>query len=305
MEQALLGQVEKFVAGEKGGIRLDLYAPKHTDPCCVLVFGHGTGLHGSPVERGMSYAPFLKELAVRNIAVIAFTLPGHGFSSLGKNGHWELTDYGLCSSASLEWAKELGWEGLPVVYMGWSQGGIGGTLVASSLGNAFSGYILHNAGRGQDAEMREFTLYSHPNRGIDLLLRSCYWVQRIVLLGVVARLWPGLRLPTSLYLPLKKIFEGDKEEVRAWHQDPLAVRWYTLRAVRSLLTRVGDLSTVTVPVLVLFPEHDMSSLSYQEKMTGLFPNGVLRVIPEAGHSMIRNKPSQLADLVTEFLTHIK
>lgn len=97
---------------------------------------------------------------------------------------------------------------------------------------------------------------------------------------------------------------ADTAEIGKIRQAPGAGFYCGLMTMHSLLT-IPDprpkLRNAAIPLLVMKGQYDNQKWGYTHEYIGLFPNHRLFVIPNAGHSISRERPDQFLSLTRDFL----
>ena len=93
----------------------------------------------------------------------------------------------------------------------------------------------------------------------------------------------------------------------AVRQDMAAIRMPGYAAAARMMARTDNtdvLSRLQVPALVVVGEHDVvTGVAESRLMSDIIPGAALKIIPNAGHAAVQEKPAEMADILLEFWTN--
>jgi len=216
------------------GNRLHLDIRRHEDDRPALLFIPGTGAHAA------YYDAFLERLAKERFTVVGLDLRGHGKSE-GKRGDFSFDELLDDVDAAVSYIAENITKNIGV--FGSSQGGLL-TLYAAVRNDAIRSALCHNAAY-------------LPRDAADCTRAPGLFSKTMPLFVLFSRMFPSLRLPTTIYLDMHAVFR-DEKNLRAYLDDPLSVKRYSLRSIASLATAkpARPLSEIPCPVMILTGSED-------------------------------------------------
>ncbi|MDR1723543.1 MAG: lysophospholipase [Tannerella sp.] len=201
-----------------GGIDIVLSVWEASDAKAVIVFVPATMVHP------LFYKPLLQGFAERGITVVGVHPVGHGKSSR-EHKRFTISDIIENARDAVSFALTR-YDGLPVVAMGSSQGGI----VASALAaedERLAAAFCHNVMLTELPDSIRITRFPAFLRHVYKPLKSIF--------RCFVRLLPDLQLPLGFYLERKRI-SADPTVWEAVDNDPLCLKTYSLHFLASLFT---------------------------------------------------------------------
>ena len=234
--------------------------------------------------------PWLDRLAEQGFHAVAPDHRGHGESSKPAD---EL-DYSLDTFAAdvLALAEALGFEHFDL--LGHSMGGMVAQHVVLDAPDHVTSLVLMNTGHGTvegiEPELAELGI-GLARQGMDALA------------DVLASIESPLDTPAHQRLLAEhpEHREFDDRKLRA-----CSGAMYAAMAIELLEEhdRLDDLTTVTVPTLVLVGEEDAKFLGPSERMAEAIPDARLVVLADAGHSPQFENPTAWEEAVFGFLAEV-
>lgn len=224
-------------------IHLDLYKqPDRTAP--VLIINHGGGGYSR------MFLPLALALYRHGYTVIAPDQRGQGYSE-GDRGDFTIDQFVQNIIDVTCWARAC-FSG-PLYLLG---GSVGGGLVynAAAVGGSVDAVICHNLyDFGSIHDTLALSRFA-PLRHIPGLAASIS-----LFIRGLAKMTPGLHLPFRALARFKEMV--DERDVRffsIWKEDPLPIRWVTLRYIKSTFTTPPCIpfEANTLPILVINPIRD-------------------------------------------------
>ncbi len=212
------------------------YVLIHSEPRAIVIFLPGTG--ASPVF----YHPFLLALRDKGFTVVGYDYPGHG-PRAGTRGDFTVSEVMTELNILVKELREVS-QGLPIVVMGSSMGGIMALYAAFDV-DGIAAAVCHNAMLIVPSTSRLPFLIKWPVRAIISLIRFC------------GDVFSSTKIPTALYVRWRYVFD-DPDRLREFQTHPWYVPKYTLRAVTSLFSHAPEewQEGVKIPSLVITGEKD-------------------------------------------------
>ena len=234
-------------------------------PPLVLIHGAG-GNH-------LSWPAELRRLPGRDIH--ALDLPGHGKSS--GHGEQSLPDY---ADRVVEWMDAVS---MPrAVFAGHSMGGGIALDLAIRSPHRTAGIALISSGARLPIQPELIEYASNPSTfpsAIEILRE---------------RAFSGTVNPRLAELTMRRLGEIRPSVL---HNDYLACADFDV---------TDKLEEITRPALVICGTEDrLSPLRRSQFLASKIPKAELRVIPEAGHMVILEKPGEVAEMLREFLKKLR
>jgi pimeloyl-ACP methyl ester carboxylesterase len=247
-------------------------------------------VHGYTGSR-TDFEDFFEPLAETGWHVVAPDLRGHGDSS--KPTEESAYDYDLFAGDLLGLADALGWDRF--VLLGHSMGGMIAQVLTLAAPPRVGALVLMDTGHGSlavDPQMIELALTSVREQGIDFVA------------DYMAEADDG---PLTSDAYLRKVAEdpsykerGDRNLRRA---SPAMFAAMLVR-ISTSADRLAELSSITVPTLVIVGEEDAPFLGPSRRMADAIPAGRLAVIPGGGHSPQFEAPAAWWDALSAFLDEV-
>jgi pimeloyl-ACP methyl ester carboxylesterase len=233
----------------------------------------------------------LVPLLEKSFTIYALDYPGHGFSDIPK------TDYDpeLFVKAVEGFLDKL--DLTDVTLAGISIGGVIPLIIAAKRNPRVKKVIAINpydyghgmgAARGNGVAWLIFTLARVPVLGDTVMrLRNPFVEKRILEGGVAdpASLTPGFIEQTYASGLRPGHYRGFLNLIRH------AYRWDEARQL------YGEIS---VPVLVVYGDHDWSHIDERRRTVAAIPNAKMETVPEGGHFLSLDQPKRLAELIASF-----
>jgi len=126
------------------------------------------------------------------------------------------------------------------------------------------------------------------------------------LAGVLARLFPGMTIPTERCVDFMGLAETGREKKHAetYLKDPNIVKRYTLRAVISLLSTppINPIEKLSVPTMFLAPVRDaLMSVSYVRSLYDRLPSIKKKFVEVDGsHYWMSSNPREAAKVICDW-----
>jgi len=222
----------EYITSGENRLHLDIW--QNERDCPVLLFIPGTGAHAA------YYSEFLERLAAEAFTIVGLDPRGHGKSD-GVRGDFSFDELLDDVDGAVLYITERFTENIGV--FGSSQGGLL-TLYAAARNNAIRSAVCHNAAY-------------LPRDAADCTRAPRLFSASMPLFIALARMLPSLRLPTTTYLDMHAVFR-DEKNLRAYLEDPLSVKKYSMRSIASLATArpARPLSDISCPVMILTGSED-------------------------------------------------
>ncbi len=219
----------------------------------TVVFIPGTAVHS------FFYAELLHGLWKAGLNVVSLDPRGQGFSG-GDRGDYTIMEQVENARTVVDYARSR-FKG-PVFVMGSSQGGIESFYLAASDNNGIDGAICHNIADLPNPASLRLTRFGPRHKKVGAVPTTSMVIMSRVLIGmfaVIAKAFPGLKVPASLYLDLKK--EKMRVYGSLWNfmrEEPLSLESITLRAFYSIATTPlpRPVAGIKTPVFVLHSSGD-------------------------------------------------
>jgi pimeloyl-ACP methyl ester carboxylesterase len=128
----------------------------------------------------------------------------------------------------------------------------------------------------------------------------------IPLAKLLAKLFPKLKIPTSLYVDFKGILETKREReiLEKGVKDPDTVKWYTLRAAMSqiLTSPPNPLEELGIPTMFLAPTRDkLMSVAYVRDLYDRLPPIKKKFVEvDGGHFWMFSHPTEAAKEICDW-----
>ena len=221
---------------EANGIRLhlDVFSTGKNAP--TVVFIPGTSVYTK------FYIEFMYKLYLQGFNIIGFDPRGHGLSS-GLRGDYTINEIVDDTLAVVKYARER--FGGKVAIAGSSQGGMV-AFYAAARDNSIAAAVCHNIA---DLNGKDNLVLSQVKPPVFMIPFAEF----------MAGLYKNFAIPISLYLDLTK--EKTKSGVDAaslLKDNPIAVKWITIRALGSLMHTdlARPVEAITVPIMLIHAEND-------------------------------------------------
>lgn len=202
----------------------------------TLVFVPGTSVYAQ------LYTGFLKAMYDEGFNVVSFDPRGHGRSG-GPRGDYTFGGIVDDALAVCAYARER--FGDNVAIAGSSQGGMA-AFYAAARDNSLKAAVCHNLADLNGSDNLVLARFTMPAPLTPLALK-------------VLDFYKDFAFPSALYLDLTKEFLPDGRDAAGFlKKDPLAVTWFTFRALRSLVMTPlpKPVEKITVPVMVIHSDRD-------------------------------------------------
>lgn len=281
---------EVTIESNHAPIVLSIWRNRKEDSC--IVFLPGTATHP------LFYEDFLHSLAKNHFNVIGVHPVCHGksprvkklysFDEIVQNGRDAVT-YALENFNNY------------VIVMGSSQGGIAAIALAGQ-DNRIQAVFPHNI---LIPEVSDSIVVTRFPRFLQKYYTFC-----IQLMKRLAKLFPKLSIPVSLYLDLKKV-SSNKEIIMRFYNDPIGFMSYPLYFLSSLFT--ADLSSIQdgsikCPVIVLAAKGDpLFPEAYTRQIYGMIkaPYKELMLFDENVHLLFNESLSHVLSPIVNKLNSMK
>ncbi|MGB9734999.1 MAG: alpha/beta hydrolase [bacterium] len=212
---------ETFIPSTNERIHLDIF--NNAGEKKTIIFFPGTGAASE------FYNPFLEAIAYKGFNIIGVDPIGHGHSS-GKRGDFTIEQLLTNLHDAVSYAKKR--FGGKVGIMGSSQGGIV-VYYAALEGIEVDAVIAHNAA----LVYKDFlNIVRYPGLTKRMLAVIDYLKDHL----------PDLKLPTSIYLDWKKVF-NNPQMLKMFREDKLFTGHYTIRAISSLKDYIPRIKGLPMP----------------------------------------------------------
>lgn len=246
-------------------------------------------VHGFTGGRS-DFAEWVEPLANLGRHVVVPDLRGHG-SSGGPAG---ADRYGLDAFADdvLGLADRLGWGSFGL--LGHSMGGMVAQRLAIGSQHRLTSLVLmdthHGPVGGMDPGLVDLAIEVALTEGMEALATAMDQLG-----GSPLETEPARRLR----LERPELAAIDRAKLVASHPDMYASM---ARQLTGSTDRLDQLTTVSVPTLVIVGEHDLPFLPASRAMASAIPGALLAEVPGAGHSPQREAPAAWWVALSEFLT---
>lgn len=202
----------------------------------TLVFIPGTSVYAQ------LYTGFLKAMYDEGFNVVSFDPRSHGRSG-GPRGDYTFGGIVDDALAVCAYARER--FGNNVAIAGSSQGGMA-AFYAAARDNSLKAAVCHNLADLNGRDNLVLARFIMPASLTPLALK-------------VLDVYKNFAFPSALYLDLTREFLPDGRDAAGFlKKDPLAVTWFTFRALRSLVMTPlpKPIEKITVPVMVVHSDKD-------------------------------------------------
>lgn len=266
-------------------LHLDVIVKDRNAP--TLVFVPGTATYA------LCFAEFLYLLSNEGYNVVGLDPRGHGLSE-GVRGDYTISELIRDTQAAITYAIENFNENVSVV--GCSQGGIVAFYVAAADDRVKS-VVCQNFADLTDP--RTMSASRHPFLSVFLT----------PIIRKAAKYFPQKQIPVTLYIDHSKLHVKHYGNLLNFlHQDPLALKSISMRALNSLTTTrlAVPIERIKTPVMVLHPENDgIFPLDYSRYLFDkLRCKKRLEIIPNTTHTLLVNHPQSAARPVLQWLNEI-
>jgi surfactin synthase thioesterase subunit len=128
----------------------------------------------------------------------------------------------------------------------------------------------------------------------------------IPLVELLGRLFPRLRIPSSLYVDWKAFPETEKEKefFRKFMNDPNLVKWYTLRSALSQIQTPppNPIEKLKIPVMIVAPTRDkLMSLTYIKGFYDRLPSIKKKLVEvDGGHWWMFSHLKETVEMICDW-----
>lgn len=258
---------------------IELYYDENGSGAETVLFSHGIL---------MDHTMFQAQVDVfsENFRCIAYDHRGHGRSAIVS------TDYALDAIVNDAIALIEALDIAPVHFVGMSTGGFVGLRIALRRPDLLRSLVLIDT--SADAEEKEML------KQYNLLLKTINLVGWRPVIGRVMNL-----LFFEVFLKDSK----RQDEVKRWRK---IITGHNVKAVSAFAQAifgrgsvVEQLDQITTPAVVIVGKHDVATRPDQaQKIADRIPDTRLRVIPDAGHSAVVEKPQAVTQAMLGFYERV-
>ena len=235
---------------------------------------------------GLFYAELLYNMYLSGYNVFVLDFQGHG-DSAGARGDFTINEILQNVKDAVKYISNNFNNKIGV--FGGSFGGFIAFYLALSDEPKISSVVCHNP-----AILTEKKFHDEVIKKVKFFLPA---------LKMLVKIFPKLKIPTSIYVDDEAFFETEREKKDAdkFKKDPDAVMRYTLRGVMSQITTAppGPIDKIKVPTMFLAPERDsLMSLAYVEDLYDrLSPIRKKMVKLDGGHLFLHSHPFDAAKII--------
>jgi len=224
---------ETFI--EANGVKLHLVVFAAGPNAPTVVFIPGTSVYAN------FYIEVMYKMFTKGFNVVGFDPRGHGLSS-GPRGDYTINEIVDDTLAVVKYARQQ--FGGKIAVMGSSQGGIVAFYTAAR-DDSIAAAVCHNIA----------DLNGKDNLILSQLRPPVFMVP---LAEFMANLYKKFSIPVFLYLDLSKEKSRSSDAATIIKNDPLTVKWITIRAMGSLMHMdlAKPVEKITVPVMIIHAEKD-------------------------------------------------
>jgi len=233
-------------------------------------------------------AEMLYHIYLRGYNVFAVDLQGHGDSE-GKRGDFTI---GQLVENSRDAARYISRN---------FNGRIG--VIGASLGGFVTFYLALAQGPIKSIVCQDPAILTEKKFQEEVTRKA----KRIIPLAkLLVKVFPRLKIPTSLYIDWKALpeTEEEKELLEKFMNDPDLVKWYTLRAALSQIQTPppNPIEKLKIPMMIVAPAKDkLMSLSYVKNLYNRLPPIKKKLVEvDGGHFWMFSHPKETVKMICDW-----
>lgn len=156
----------------------------------------------------------------------------------------------------------------------------------------------------QQMKIESANVIGWSDGGINALLLAMRHPEKVKKLAITgANLWPDdTAMEPSEWLNMQKGFREITDKSPKTAQDSLSYKLQKLMATQPNIT-LGQLSKISVPVLVIGGDHDMIRPEHTLQIFRALPRASLWILPNSGHATLVSYAAEFNRTVASFFNH--